>query len=1180
VPRPEREVDPGAGPVQSLAAELRELRRQAGNPGYRELAGRAGYSVTALANAAGGRRLPSLAVTLSFVRACGGDPATWERRWRQAASAAAAADAGSGREDPPYRGLVAYDVADADRFFGRRRLVAQLVAMLARDRFVAVFGVSGSGKSSLLRAGLVPALSTATPIVMTPGAEPLATLRRSLAVAPQGDVLLVVDQFEELFTLCPEPAERAAFVTELAAAARQPASRTRVVVGVRADFYARCTELPTLAGLLAGATVPVGPLDDDELRQVVTEPARVAGCSVERALVTKLLADAAGQPGALPLVSHAMLETWRQRRGDVLTLAGYEAAGGVAGAIAQTAEAVYQRFEPGQRETAERLLTRLVTLGEGVEDTRRRVARAELDLPDADEVLHRLSDARLVVLGPDTVEIAHEALIAAWPRLHDWLHADREALHLHRQLTDASEIWRSHGMDAGALYGGLRLAAWEGRDPHRLNRTERDFLAASRDRRDRDHRARRRRVRLAAAGFTAAVTAVSVLAAIAMVQAGRARAERDLAYSRQLVAEARTQLQVDPQHGLLLARRAYEARPTEEAEAVLRQALVDARTHATLTVSPPGFAPVAVSRDGTRVAVVHQASTVAVWDLHRATRTAELSAGDAALLALAFSPDGRRVVAGGRDGRVRIWDLHAGTGPVVVGDHTGAVDCVVFSPDGQRVASGGADGTVRIWDPGGRATPAAVAGHRGRVRAVAFSPDGQRIASGGDDGTVRLWRPTGGAAPVLLDGRGGPAWSVAFSPDGRRLVSGHDDGAARIWHTGAARQPVLVRTSIRLVRGVAFSPDGQRLATTGTGGGIYLWDAANPSRPLELRGHTHSALAVTFAPDGRRLVSVAADGTARVWNTAGRADPTILRVPGSAVRDLAFSPDGRRVATAATDGAIRLWDTTGTRQLAVLHGHRGRVLGVVFHPDGTRLVSGGDDGTIRVWDLTRARETMTLPSGSPARPIGFTAKDWLVAATVDTRTDLDTHLEVWHTTGPPTRVGRHEVGGYGIGLSPDGHRIATADQDGTVQLHNTADGGGRTVLRGHQGPVYDVAFSPDGRRVATASQDGTIRVWNADGTAAFTLPGHPGGARTVHYAANGQWLVSTGGDEAVRIWKTGTATEPVVFGGYGPPVVSATMTHDGTQVASLHSDGSARIWPCDVCRPIQQLNERAAQRVR
>ncbi|HEX8867326.1 MAG TPA: hypothetical protein VF821_16835, partial [Lentzea sp.] len=495
MPRPERELA-GSGPVESLAAELRELRRRAGSPGYRELSTRAGFSAPTLANAAGGRQLPSLAVTLAYVRACGGDPVCWERRWRE--TAAECARGGQRGDDPPYQGLLSYGVDDGARFFGRDAMVARLVRLLRRQRFLAVFGASGSGKSSLLRAGLIPALSTATDtavVLMTPGRDPEVP-----ASAGDGDVVLVVDQFEEVFTHCPDPQRRRAFVDRIAALVSCPAPRTTVVLGIRADFYARCADLPVLAGLLAGANVPVPALTEDELRDVVTKPAGQAGLTVERALMTKILAEASGQPGVLPLLSHALLETWRQRRGDVLSVTGYEAAGGLAGAIAGTAESLYDSFDADRRDTVRQAFVRLVAFGEGVEDTRRRVPRAELDLPGIDAVLGRLAAARLVVLGEDSVEIAHEALIRAWPRLRQWLTTDRDELRTHRQLSEAAQSWTSLDRDSGALYRGARLAVareWAARNAGStaLTAVERAFLDASIDLADAERAAAARRSR-------------------------------------------------------------------------------------------------------------------------------------------------------------------------------------------------------------------------------------------------------------------------------------------------------------------------------------------------------------------------------------------------------------------------------------------------------------------------------------------------------------------------------------------------------------------------------------------------------------------------------------------------------------------------------------------------------------
>ena len=640
--------------------------------------------------------------------------------------------------------------------------------MLDKHRFVAVFGASGSGKSSLLRAGLIPAWRCGGPAggagnhvsLITPGAEPRKALREALEQAPAtAAVLLLVDQFEELFTLCRDPVEQDAFVAELATlvvgtdAAEGTEPRMRVVIGVRADFYARCAESAPLARLLAGANVPVGPLAPDELREVVTEPARRAGLSVERALVTKIVADAEGQPGALPLVSHALLETWRQRRSDVLTVAGYEAAGGMSGAIAQTAESVYQDLDERDRETVQQVLTRLVALGEGVPDTRRRVRRDELDQPEVSAVLAKLADARLLVLGADTVEIAHEALIRAWPRLDDWLHADRDELQLHRQLTEASQLWRSHDRDSGALYRGAPLAAWDGRSMQPLNAQERAFLTASRERQAREMTARRRRVRIALTGLTAGVVVMSMLAAIAGVQAHRANEQRDLARSNQLVANARAQSQVDQEVALLLAIEAFDTWPTEDAQAVLRQAVADSRVRAT----------------------VHT--------------------GQGQVIGVAWSPDGATVAAAGGDGTVRLWQRtgpdELAPGPRVLSGPTMAVQSPVFSPDGQRLAVAGFDNMITVWDLSDN-TSMVLRGHRDSVSTVAFSPDGRRLASASADGTVRIWDATGRARPDGADGRR-PAAGRRVQPGrpsarGQRHWADPHLGRDRAWHThGAVR---------------------------------------------------------------------------------------------------------------------------------------------------------------------------------------------------------------------------------------------------------------------------------------------------------------------------------------------------------------------------------------------------------
>ena len=483
MPRGERPLD--GGPLREFAAGLRQLRVDAGSPTYRELGARACYSPSVISDAAGGRKLPTLAVTLAYVTACDGDVAAWEARWRALTEPVVEV-----AEDPcPYVGLSAFQPDDAELFFGRERLVRQVLGQLRERRFVGVFGASGAGKSSLLRAG-VAASSEWNPVVVVPGPHPFAELASRFALpvdelsGDPADVsmvlrqhavdLLIVDQFEEIFTLCGEE-ERGRFI----AALMHPA--LRVLIGVRADFYGHCGQYPDLVNALDGGQVLVGPMSADELRRAIIRPAAVADCVVEEALVTRLIADVGHQAGALPLLSHALRETWHRRQGISLTLAAYEKTGGLHHALAQSAEQTFTSLTPAEQDQARQLFLRLVALGDGTEDTRRRVPATELDdVPDMP--VSALTAARLITHGRDGVEIAHEALIRHWPRLAEWLADDRDGLRVHRQLTEAADVWISLDRDDDVLYVGNRLARareWAADHQTALSGRERDFLRAS-----------------------------------------------------------------------------------------------------------------------------------------------------------------------------------------------------------------------------------------------------------------------------------------------------------------------------------------------------------------------------------------------------------------------------------------------------------------------------------------------------------------------------------------------------------------------------------------------------------------------------------------------------------------------------------------------------------------------------
>ncbi|HSJ74007.1 MAG TPA: hypothetical protein VK904_06795, partial [Miltoncostaeaceae bacterium] len=486
----------------------------------------------------------------------------------------------------PYRGLEAFREEDADLFFGREEDVSRLVERLRATRFLAVLGASGSGKSSLVAAGLIPAVRRgALPggeswrvLGMAPGARPLAALaahlrhlpgsgspsptdlaaderRLDLAVAramegrPGDRVLLVVDQLEEAFTLCQDEGERSAFFGNLMYAASIPGGRTVVVVAMRADFYGRLAEHPELRSLVASQQVLLGPLDARGLRRAIEQPAQRAGLELEPGLTRRILTDVADRPGTLPLMEHLLVEVWQRRRGRTLTLEAYAASGGVEGALARRANAIYGAMSPQRQAVARRVLLRLTQPGEGTEDTRRRATRGELvtrpgEGDEVNAVVGALAEARLLTTSTDeasgepVVDVTHEALIRGWPELRGWINDDREQLRLHRRLSDAATEWDAGGRDDGQLFRGAPLVVWEGRDESDLNELERGFLAASRQRLERERATRRKRTRILIGALAGVAAIIAGIAVFALVQRNEAADQRDVATSRQLAGSS------------------------------------------------------------------------------------------------------------------------------------------------------------------------------------------------------------------------------------------------------------------------------------------------------------------------------------------------------------------------------------------------------------------------------------------------------------------------------------------------------------------------------------------------------------------------------------------------------------------------------------------------------------------
>ncbi|NGY63785.1 hypothetical protein G7043_33190 [Lentzea sp. NEAU-D13] len=862
MPRTERPLESVDTELGSFAADLRKLREKAGKPSYRALASRAHYSAATLSDAAGGKKLPSLAVTLAYVKACDGDEQEWEQRWR----AIAAPPEPTG--EAPYVGLQAFQKEDADRFFGREKLTAKLVELTNARPFVGVFGASGSGKSSLLRAGLLPHLDRA--LIFTPGVQPLDECAVRIAqvtgdsavvlsseltdpaalglLARQHDLVLVVDQFEEIFTLC-GPEQRDWFVQALVGV-------PRVVIGVRADFYGHIGRHPELVEALEGAQLLVGPMTTDELRRAIVEPAQRVGATVETALVTRLVADVAGQAAVLPLVQHALVETWRRRRGMTLTLVGYEEAGGVEHAIARTAEAVYSELTDEQQRTARRIFLRLIALGEGTEDTKRRATRVDLDA----EVLERLANARLVTLTEQHAELTHEALIRSWPRLRDWIAEDRDALRVHHQLTEAATEWDG---DRDLLYKGARLAQASELSPDSLTEPERIFLTASQA----DGRRRARRTKIVVSVLSVLVLLLAGTVVFAMDKAGEVSRQRDLAVAGVAAAEARRLALLSHESGqaIRLALAAYRVAPDD------------------------------LTRD-------HLLSVDASARRDKFLRGISLSAVKKTSGGRFFMDSDRTVFA------TNLWDLRARK---VVPSVRLLGRVMAVSDDDLRLVALTEEGVVLmdITDPARPRKLALISAIPTDITADSTLTRFAGVVSS-RPGVPKVWTydGSGGLRETVVPGAE-EVMSMRLSPDGKTLaVLRFGPGTAEFWRLEGE---TLVRAGAISERGdyAYFSPDNRLFLLINTTLGVArVGDVSDLARPVDWAQFPvppDTGLSVVFAADSSQVL-IGTERSAHVWSLENRREPVSLASFENFPQDVtAFDYwPGRKEFIAVTEDAV------------------------------------------------------------------------------------------------------------------------------------------------------------------------------------------------------------------------------------------------------------------------------------
>jgi WD40 repeat protein/DNA-binding SARP family transcriptional activator len=1097
---------------------------------------------------------------------------------------------GASRTEPardvcPYKGLAPFETSDAEFFFGRERLVDELIGRLAEAPLLALIGPSGSGKSSLLRAGLLPALGVEH-VLLRPG-DALPPAR------PGTPTVVAVDQFEELFASSVAEADRRNFVDALVEAAWDPERRSLVLIAMRADFFGSLAPYVELSDLIGPNHVLLGPMTLGELRRAVVGPAEQVGLEVEPGLVDALVDDVAGEVGGLPLLSTALVDLWREREGRSLTATAYERIGGVRGAVARHAEGAYRSLDDAGRRIARRLLLRFVAGGDGEPLTRRRVTRDELDA-EADErvaaVLGTLVERRLLVADEQTYELVHEALLEHWPRLAGWLQEDAQGRRVHAHLTEAASRWDGGGRDAGELYRGARLAAaldWSESGADGLNRLEREFLQESRAASVRS--TRRLRALLAAA---LALLVVAVIAGVVALEArGTARRQATDAIAQRLGAQALVEPQLD--RALLLAREGVNLDDSAATRGNLLATLL--RGPAALVVlhgSDPQVLDEALSSDGRLLVVRGNNGNVSFIDTRTFREVGRSFKSDPEesycgaivrpINAVAVSPDGRTVAVGAADGfdpTLYLLGARSHAGPSLTDEGSeGASTDIAYAPGGSTIVTGETRHCHSHPPPEQlllrRASDGSVLRRSGVIpggRLIGFTPDGRFVlATSGETASYLLDSHTFARVRAFhLSGAG------AVSPASALAAFGQDDGSVKLVDLDSGTVRAMDRRATGKVIGLGFSRDGKVLATTSDDGSVDIWDVPTARLRDTFSGHAGAAVGPVFSPDGATLYTASHDGSVVAWDVHGtrRLGRPFIAAPtpvgGAGPRPstggpgaVSVSPNSSLFVTSPGPNRVTLWRARDLAVMAELRGPCGGVQSLAFSHDGRLVAATGDGPKTVVWDV-RTREINKLlgPSGHGGQiGVNFSIDDRLVGTAGE-----DGSVRLYDTrSGHPVDILSAKGTLQDLDFSPDGRYVAAAGLGEKVYVWNL-----RTRSLVHAIPpgqlIFAIRFSPDGKQIATGDDKGNVDFWDvATGQqVGRELGGQNGAVFSVTYSPDGSQVMTTSGDGKFRL--IDLATGKLV----GAPLPGAdapgwgTFFPDGKQIVATFWDGTGMVWNVD-----------------
>ena len=1113
----------------------------------------------------------------------------------------------------PFKGLRPFRESDAADFYGRDTLIQELLSRLADvndlARFLAVVGPSGSGKSSVVRAGLIPALRRGgLPnsdnwfiVEMMPGTHPfeeleaallriavnppqsllgqlrdnkrglLRAVQRILPADPEVELLLVIDQFEEIFTLVPDEETRAHFLDSLVEAVLDERSRLRVVVTMRADFVDRPLQYVDFGELVRQRAVFVLPLTPDELEQVIVQPIAQLGMAAEPELVNQMVREVGDQPGTLPLLQYTLTELFERREEAVLTRAAYEASGGVLAALGRRADEIFAGLDELGQETTRQLFLRLITLGEGVEDTRRRVLRSELGAiqtaavlgdqgpPKTAAVLDAYDRYRLLTFDHDpvtrepTVEVAHEALLREWGRLRAWLADSRQDLRLQRLLANETREWQTADHDPSYLLRGSRLTQFEEWLKHStvaLTRYETALLQASLVAREEQQAAERERqlhetaledrsrtlLRRLVVVFALATIIATGLTLFAFNQRNVAQTELIRAERIGLASQAELALDrgEDAVLPALLALQSLQYGYSPEADAALLTAYGRGFSQQQYVGHESELVFVSFSPDDRYVLTASNDTTLRLWEAQTGEEIHQFTGHSELVTVAAFSPDGKQVLSGSADRTVRLWDTETGQELYRFPEYDSPVWAVAFAPNGQQVFISDESSVGSLWDLETNEIVQTFQGHTDAILWGEFSADGQTLITGSIDRTARLWDVQTGQELRQYTGHAGSVSKARFSPDGRYLLTASFDNTARLWDlaTGESLHTLIGHTN--MILGADFSPNGQIVATGGEDHVVRFWSIATGEELRRLSGHIGGVASIDFTSDGQSLLTGSVDHTARLWQTEIAHEPRLYIVPFRTIHStqllaVAFAQDNKQIITGMGNGNLNYWDIETEQIRAQNEGNlSGFATSLRLSADESRVVITNGEGLIRL-------------------------------------RDVPTNQEFFNITGHTGPI-------WDVQFSPDEQTILTGGEDNLARLWDAQNGMLLHTFAGHTAAVYTVAFTPDGKNVVTAGQDGTARLWDiATETELRLFSSQTGSVRTVAVSPDGRFLLIGGDDAIARLWSVQSGELIRHFVGHSALIWTATFAPDGQTLLTGSEDKTARLWNSETGLTMRQF---------